>query len=231
MEKKNPSLTHRPFGNLRELVKDYDSMMPFSTGSLEGEDDRSLFRNALAGVVPLDRGTVPVIASAGSLAEPKEEDRPEGRKELERLILEGKGFRISSTPEYMEGTGEGIPPDMARRLHEGNFSIGRPIDLHGLNAGEAEEALERFFRENLRKGERSLLVVHGRGLSGPGEAVLKERVYRFLTRGRWRKWVVAFSSARSCDGGTGATYVLLRSRPEKGKKRKSGPFDKPLPSC
>lgn len=232
MEKKNPALCHRPFRNLRDLVEDYDSMMPFSTGSLEGEDDRSLFRNALADVVPLDRGMVPEGPAAVNPPEPKGEDRPAGREELERLVLDGKGFRLSSTPEYMEGTGEGIPSDMARRLHEGDFSIGRPIDLHGLNAGEADEALDRFFRENLLKGERSLLVVHGRGLSGPGEAVLKERVYRFLTRGRWKKWVVAFSSARSCDGGAGATYVLLRSRPEKRKKkRKNGPFDKPLPSC
>jgi hypothetical protein len=39
-------------------------------------------------------------------------------------------------------------------------------------------------------------------------------VVRWLTRGPWRKWIIAYSSARSCDGGTGATYVLLRtSRP------------------
>ena len=31
--------------------------------------------------------------------------------------------------------------------------------------------------------------------------------------GVWRKWILAFTSARLCDGGTGATYVLLRERP------------------
>lgn len=231
MGKKNPALLYRPFRNLRDLVDDYDSMIPFSPGFLEGEDDASLFRNALAGVVPIDRGVPLEGASVRNVPERGGKNRPDGLDELEKLIREGKGFLISSTPEYMEGTGEGIPPDVARRLHEGNFSIGSPVDLHGLNVREAEEVLDRFFRENLRKGERSLLVVHGRGLSGPGEAVLKERVYRFLTRGRWRNWVIAFSSARSCDGGAGATYVLLRNRPEKRKNRKRGAFDKPLPSC
>jgi DNA-nicking Smr family endonuclease len=38
-------------------------------------------------------------------------------------------------------------------------------------------------------------------------------VEEWLTRGPWRKWVVAYSSARIYDGGAGATYVLLRERP------------------
>jgi DNA-nicking Smr family endonuclease len=36
-----------------------------------------------------------------------------------------------------------------------------------------------------------------------------------------RKWVIAFSSARSCDGGAGATYVLLRQRPLTMRFRKN----------
>jgi DNA-nicking Smr family endonuclease len=62
-------------------------------------------------------------------------------------------------------------------------------------------------------GNTGLLVTHGRGLSSPSEPVLKKKVEEWLTRGPWRKWVVAYSSARKCDGGAGATYVLLRVRP------------------
>jgi DNA-nicking Smr family endonuclease len=69
-------------------------------------------------------------------------------------------------------------------------------------------------------GKRSVLIVHGRGLSSPSKPVLKAKVYEWLTSGQWRKWVIAFSSARSYDGGTGATYVLLRQRPLTKRFRK-----------
>jgi DNA-nicking Smr family endonuclease len=52
---------------------------------------------------------------------------------------------------------------------------------------------------------------------------LKTQVIGWLSRGPWRKWVMAYASARSCDGGTGATYVLLRSRPLTRRYRKQ-PF-------
>jgi DNA-nicking Smr family endonuclease len=72
---------------------------------------------------------------------------------------------------------------------------------------------EMFMDDSVNQGKRTVLVIHGRGLSSPAEPVLKTHVYKWLTRGRWRRWVAAFASARSCDGGTGATYVLLRPNP------------------
>jgi len=41
--------------------------------------------------------------------------------------------------------------------------------------------------------------------------VLKDAVIRRLV-GRYRKQIVAFVSARQCDGGLGAMYVLLRQK-------------------
>jgi DNA-nicking Smr family endonuclease len=49
---------------------------------------------------------------------------------------------------------------------------------------------------------------------------LKTRVIEWLTRGPWRKWVAAYASARLHDGGTGATYVLLRARPVTNRVKK-----------
>lgn len=65
----------------------------------------------------------------------------------------------------------------------------------------------------MTNGKRGVLVIHGRGRSSPSEPVLKKKVIDWLTHGTWRKWVVAYSSARPCDGGAGATYILLRERP------------------
>ena len=50
--------------------------------------------------------------------------------------------------------------------------------------------------------------------------VLKSKVYQWLTSSPWNKWVVAFTSARLCDGGAGATYVVFRPRPLTKRLRK-----------
>jgi DNA-nicking Smr family endonuclease len=82
------------------------------------------------------------------------------------------------------------------------------------------EALEGFLGEAIASGKRAVLVVHGRGLSSPGKPILKAKVLEWLIYGPWRKWVIAFASARPCDGGAGATYVLLRRRPSTRRFRK-----------
>jgi len=70
-------------------------------------------------------------------------------------------------------------------------------------------------------GRRAVLIIHGRGLSSPHEPVLKTKVYQWLTSAPWHKWVIAFTSARLCDGGAGATYVLLRQQPLTKRFRKN----------
>jgi DNA-nicking Smr family endonuclease len=53
-------------------------------------------------------------------------------------------------------------------------------------------------------------VIHGKGRrSGPRGPVLKNVVNQWLQR---NGDVLAFGSARSIDGGSGAVYVLLRTR-------------------
>jgi len=64
-----------------------------------------------------------------------------------------------------------------------------------------------------------VLIIHGRGLTSPGQPVLKKMVFNWLSRGPLRRYILAFTSARACDGGAGATYVLLRKRPWSKKKR------------
>lgn len=115
-------------------------------------------------------------------------------------------------------------PGIARRLHQGDFSIQANLDLHGLNSSEAKEEFEGFLKRAIYSGKRAVLVIHGRGLSSPGEPVLKTKVHEWLTRSHWRKWVIAFTSAASHDGGAGATYILLRDRPVSKSQRKRKPI-------
>ena len=142
---------------------------------------------------------------------------------LKGLVQSGSGFVIADTPEYIEGSGYRAPPEIKTRLHRGDFSIQDYLDLHGLNVAEAETAFEDFLQKSISTGKRAVLIIHGRGLSSNAQPVLKTNVCKWLTQSRWRKWVIAYTSARSCDGGAGASYVLLRQRPLTKAERKKSP--------
>jgi DNA-nicking Smr family endonuclease len=183
-------------------------------------DEERIFREAMEGVKTLGKGKYIEPAPPSPREMGDRNGRDEGLELLTNLVKYGEGFVISDTPEYIEGTGYRVRPEIARRLHRGEFSIQAHIDLHGMNVEEAESAFEAFLRDSLDRGRKGILVIHGRGLSSPAEPVLKTKVVDWLTRGPRRKWVLAYSSARSCDGGTGATYVMLRHRPVTKRQKK-----------
>lgn len=192
---------------------------------LDSEAEENLFKNAMNGVRPVPGKERIKKSSKIELPEGfKKKDDAETVKRLEDLIHYGVGFNVSDTPEYIEGTGYQVHPEIAKRLHRGDFSIQAHLDLHGLILKEAKEIFDEFMKWAVTYGKTGVLVTHGRGLSSPGEPVLKRKMEEWLIRGPWRKWVVAYSSARKCDGGAGATYVLLRGRPvsKRLKRRRSG---------
>ncbi len=120
------------------------------------------------------------------------------------------------TSEYMEGKKECVSHETLRRLRDGKFSVKATLNLRRLTAEEALLALEEFFKKAIELGYSCVLVIHGRGLSSPnGEPVLKPLFRNWLERGPYRRHVLAYASARPCDGGPGATYVLLSQRPVK----------------
>ena len=127
-------------------------------------------------------------------------------------IISGKSkIRLSDTGEYIDWVKPGARKDLAKRLHRGDFSVQDYIDLHGLSLVEAEEVLREFFRKAIASQYSCIKVIHGRGLKSRKGPVLKEAVKKWL-QGAFRKWVLAYATAKYCDGGLGATYVLLKLR-------------------
>jgi DNA-nicking Smr family endonuclease len=233
MKKSKSSGFNTPFENLKSLLK--TKPVPLSTFPVEKvllnkkiryENDETLFEAAMADVLPIDKKNMiePENRDCSVRCHDQSDTADETILALENLVFHGKGFDVESTSEYIEGTGPDICREVVKRLHQGKFSIQGFIDLHGLNVVEAWEVFENFLKESVTTGKRGILIVHGRGLSSPNEPVLKTQVYHWLTRGPWRKWVMAFSSARSCDGGAGATYVLLRKSPVTKRLRKKKCF-------
>jgi DNA-nicking Smr family endonuclease len=61
------------------------------------------------------------------------------------------------------------------------------------------------------RGERCVLVIHGKGQhSAGGIGVLRGEIAAWLSQGACSASVAAFATARGDDGGEGAMYVLLR---------------------
>ena len=138
--------------------------------------------------------------------------RGDNSVEVLRQIVEGKRkVRLSDTGEYREWACPSLGGNISRKLHEGCFAVQDCIDLHGMTLGEAEKALNLFFSEAIRKRLSCIKVIHGRGLRSPKGPVLKEALSRWL-HGSFRKWVLAYATAKDCDGGLGATYIVLRVR-------------------
>jgi DNA-nicking Smr family endonuclease len=83
--------------------------------------------------------------------------------------------------------------------------------MHGMSAREARGQLELFLRTMRARGERCVLVIHGKGEHSPGGLpVLRGEIAAWLSQGTSSEHVAAFATASEADGGEGAVYVLLR---------------------
>ena len=103
----------------------------------------------------------------------------------------------------------GVQTQVLRKLRRGLFPIEDELDLHGLTQAVARDYLAQFLTGNRDAGRRCVRIIHGKGYrSGVRGPILKIAVDLWLRR---HGDVMAFTSARPIDGGTGALYVLLRA--------------------
>lgn len=131
--------------------------------------------------------------------------------QLSELVAGTGPFDLADSDEFIEGAAVGLDPQILRKLRRGDYAFQSHLDLHGLTKPEAKEQLAVFLQAARLKGQRCVLVVHGRGLHSKDQLpVLKQSLQSWLTQGRIAKQVLAFSTARPHDGGAGAVYVLLR---------------------
>ena len=216
------SLAHNPFKKLKKLIGKTDlkpdmpvpEAFPRKTDTVpDAPSEKQLFLSAMEGVSPIEKDQVVKNIERKQIRKSLFKSDNEEIASLVRLVNYGEGFIVSDTPEYIEGTGYNVRAEYARRLHRGDFSIQDHIDLHGMNVENAKEAFDSFMKNALISGKRAVLIIHGRGLSSRGEPILKNKVHEWLNQSFWLKRVLAYTSAQSYDGGAGATYVLLRSRP------------------
>ena len=186
-------------------------------------EDELAFHRMMSGVVPLEgRGSrVPVAGTARvepgkvkAVIDVREKAREEAKAVLDHLhnlVDDAVRFEVTDDGKRVEGRRVDVPPSLVRELRRGVLPIDGRLDLHGLGAESARERLLEFLRTQRARGERCILVIHGKGEHSvsPG-GVLRGEIAAWLTHGRAREHVPAFATARDEDGGEGAVYVALR---------------------
>lgn len=209
-----PELRHRPFGQLAGRFRAAAAPLPPPPPPPPPEEDAGdLFKREMRGVRPLPAGEPARIPPPppGPTSRRVTDPEAEALAELWDVVSGAAEFDLADTVEFVEGAVAGLDRRLLRRLRAGDFAVQSHIDLHGMSADQARAAVDRFLAAAHRQGQRCVLIVHGRGLNSKDRIpVLKQRLTTWLSRGAWARLVLAFSSARPCDGGAGALYVLLR---------------------
>lgn len=191
------------------------------TGPEADREDELTFHRMMSGVTPLEGrdSRVPVGTTAriepGKVkpADLREKAREEAKSVLDHLhhlVDDAVRFEVTDDGKRVEGRRLDVPPSLLRELRRGVLPIDGRLDLHGLSADAARERLLEFLRTQRVRGERCVLVIHGKGEHSVAGGVLRGEISAWLSQGRAREHVAAFATAREDDGGEGAVYVALR---------------------
>lgn len=193
-----------------------------STRGSESERPEDLFEATVGPVRQLDGVGVHkdaglVKASTTELRESPGFSHSSGREaraahEQFRALDTTERFDLSFCDGYVRALAPDVDGQTVARLERGEFSRTTHIDLHGLTLDGARLVVDDFMREQQSRGSRCVLVITGKGQNSPtGRGVLREAIPEWLVQGPSARRILALVSARPCDGGEGAIYVLLRS--------------------
>ncbi|PLX88115.1 MAG: hypothetical protein C0619_13180 [Desulfuromonas sp.] len=104
-------------------------------------------------------------------------------------------------------------PRRMKLLRQGRLQPEATLDLHGLLRHQVAEKVAFFLQDAQYQGQRTVLIVTGRGLHSSGEPVLRSEVERFL-QGEGRRQVAEWGRAPRQYGGEGALIVFLKGCPD-----------------
>lgn len=184
---------------------------PLPSAADKAADDAQAFRAAVRDVKPLAQTP---LALGRTQPRPARRRRPAVTTSLDDTMplltapSGAAGAAAAAGGDALAFQRAGVRNQVMRRLRRGLIPIEAELDLHGLNQAHAREHLAEFLELSHAAGRRCVRIIHGKGLrSGAGGPVLKGAVDLWLRR---HLDVMAFTSARGIDGGSGAVYVLLR---------------------
>lgn len=179
-----------------------------SVPPVPSEDDAQLFRDAIGPVRRLKEDAAAAPTAPRPAPEPVQAMLDEAHV-IDELLTHPLDASIEGGDEitYLK---PGQQHRLLQRLRRGQFSVQAEIDLHDMTSTVAREAIRHFLDDSRRDGALCVRIVHGKGLRSKAQGpVLKQLTDTLLRR---RADVLAFTSARPAQGGTGAVIVLLQAR-------------------
>lgn len=196
------------------------------------QDDSELFWREMGDVTPLkgeNKADVGRPPSAESVAIAERRRQALEAKQKDPNYLAEDYVEMIDEWEVLSYKRDGVQNGVFRKLKLGKYPYDIRLDLHRMKVERARREVYQIVQECLSNDVRSLLIIHGKGLSQrlgqrggpqPGDkAVLKSFVNHWL---RQIPEVLAFHSAQPAHGGAGAIYVLLRKseqRKEENRRR------------
>ena len=188
---------------------DRTGICPYLAGMKKpSREDIQLFRNSVGQIRPVKHDRVTPVRRAVST-------RPQFRDMDEAEVLHDL-LSDQFDPVEMENGEEllfvrpGLQHRTLKKLRRGMFVVNAELDLHGMNVPLARAAVAEFLHECQQRRIQCARIIHGKGLGSRHQGpVLKRKVGSWLKQ---RNEVLAYCSARNCDGGTGAVYVLLKRK-------------------
>ena len=115
-----------------------------------------------------------------------------------------------------------IEPRLRRKLGRGHVPIDGTLDLHGMTREQARAALARFLTVRARRGDRTVLVITGKGLATLRDdrttiierGVLRTMLPIWLNSPELAPLVAGWDQSAQQHGGEGAWYVRLKRQPK-----------------
>ncbi len=160
------------------------------------------FADLLGDAKPLDRGPTRIAPPSG---------RPRARRHSGDEAAPSRKFRWPDSRDRHRAAADGVTDAQLFALGRGEIEPMERIDLHGTRKDAAARLLAIRLESARAQEIDCVVVIHGRGQrSASGEAVLRDALPDWLTRGRSARHVLAFAPAPDRLGGLGATLVLLR---------------------
>jgi DNA-nicking Smr family endonuclease len=111
-----------------------------------------------------------------------------------------------------------VDPAIHKKVRRGRIDIDGTIDLHGMTQSEAREALRRYVGARAARGDRTILVITGKGVRTDNDyvaamherGILRTMLPIWLSEPGLAHLVSGWSVAARGHGGEGAWYVRLR---------------------
>lgn len=178
------------------------------------DEDKALFRRVVEKVKPLPKNKKIVSVEAKSPPQATKSPNYSPQSTMTKdhdFYLSDYYTEVVQANTLLSYCSHSIPAKRLRELKSGQISWQARLDLHGLRSDDAKNALIQFIRQQHALAHRCLLIIHGKGSLQGEPPVLKNLVNHWLQQ---FPQVLAFHSALSRDGGSGALYVLLKRQRE-----------------